>query len=238
MRGEVISVDGLSGDGLISGDDGARYAFTGSAVRGAGVKSGDRVDFVPLDGAATEVMGLATAPRPAASPGAGRGPTGERPYAFGFSMFAFEGRLRRSHFWINWLILLVFGFLVGLIPILGALVSLILIWPNLAIQVKRLHDMGRSGWWVTLPFGATIIGIIGAIAAVAIGAMANPDAFQNEDTTAMLTTMGPMFIGIASIVLVNIAFLLWIDIADSQPGANAHGANPKNPGQSAADAFS
>lgn len=237
MRGEVISVDGLSGDGLISGDDGARYAFTGSAVRGSGVQAGDRVDFLPLDGAATEVMSLTAAPRPAASQGSGRRPTGERPYDFGFGMFAFQGRLRRSHFWINWGILLAVGMAMGVIPVVGQLIGLLLIWPNLAIQVKRLHDMGRSGWWAALPFCATIVGFIAAIAAVVISAMANREAFQNEDTTAMLAAMAPMFIGMAGIFLVNIAFLLWIGIVDSQPGANAHGANPKNPGPSAADAF-
>lgn len=237
MRGEVISVDGLSGDGLISGDDGARYGFTGSAIRGAGVQPGDRVDFVPADGAATEVMSLASGARPV-SRAPGGGATGERPYDFGYSMFAFEGRLRRSHFWINWVILLVFGSVVGLIPVLGQLVGLVLIWPNIAIQVKRLHDMGRTGWWAALPFGVTLVGVVGAITGLVMGALRNPDAYQNEDTAAVLSMMGPMIFAFIGIVLVNLGFLLWIGIVDSQAGSNAHGANPRNPGQSAADAFS
>lgn len=56
-------------------------------------------------------------------------------------MFSFEGRTRRSHFWIGWLICLGVGVVAGWIPIIGALISLLLIWPNLAIPVKRLHDM-------------------------------------------------------------------------------------------------
>jgi uncharacterized membrane protein YhaH (DUF805 family) len=39
--------------------------------------------------------------------------------------------------------------------------SLILYWiPQLAVTVRRLHDTGRSGWWMFKPF---LIGILGAI---------------------------------------------------------------------------
>jgi uncharacterized membrane protein YhaH (DUF805 family) len=43
------------------------------------------------------------------------------------------------------------------------LAILILIWPFVAITVKRLHDLNLSGWWVLLtlaiPFAAKMIGI-------------------------------------------------------------------------------
>ncbi|HVL41489.1 MAG TPA: DUF805 domain-containing protein, partial [Brevundimonas sp.] len=55
-------------------------------------------------------------------------------------LFSFEGRTRRSHFWIGWLICLGVGVVAGWIPPLAGLVSLLLIWPNVAITVKRLHD--------------------------------------------------------------------------------------------------
>ena len=32
-----------------------------------------------------------------------------------------------------------------------------IILPTVAVGVRRLHDIGKSGWWVLLPF--TIIGI-------------------------------------------------------------------------------
>lgn len=69
MRGEILSVDGLSGDGLISGDDGVRYPFPASAVRRA-VQPGDKVDFVPVDGAATDVIPIPSgaAATPAGAP--------------------------------------------------------------------------------------------------------------------------------------------------------------------------
>ena len=64
-------------------------------------------------------------------------------------LFSFEGRTRRSHFWIGWLICLGAGVVAGWIPLIGFALSIALIWPNLAISVKRLHDMGHAGTsWV------------------------------------------------------------------------------------------
>ena len=40
---------------------------------------------------------------------------------------------------------------------LGAIVSLALMIPNFAVAARRLHDIGRSGWWQLIAF--TIIGI-------------------------------------------------------------------------------
>jgi uncharacterized membrane protein YhaH (DUF805 family) len=40
-----------------------------------------------------------------------------------------------------------------------ALWSLILIWPQLALMVKRCHDIGRSGWFIAVTF-IPVVGII------------------------------------------------------------------------------
>ncbi len=81
----------------------------------------------------------------------------------------FTGRASRPEFW--WWVLAVFLILIvtqlidGAIiaPILGfsafqpeggqplsVLVSLGLILPNIAVGVRRLHDTGRSGWWILI----------------------------------------------------------------------------------------
>ena len=41
---------------------------------------------------------------------------------------------------------------------LSTITSLILLLPSLAVAVRRLHDVGRSGWWILITF--TVIGII------------------------------------------------------------------------------
>ena len=76
----------------------------------------------------------------------------------------FRTRSSRSEYW--WWSL--FSLLVGLatstldliigVAILNGLSSLALFLPGLAVAIRRLHDVNRSGWWFLLAF--TIIGIL------------------------------------------------------------------------------
>ncbi len=58
MRGKVLSYSDLDGSGLISGDDGVRYAFTRGTLQGGlrEVSAGAEVDFEVVDGAAANVF--------------------------------------------------------------------------------------------------------------------------------------------------------------------------------------
>ncbi len=142
-------------------------------------------------------------------------------------LFSFDGRIRRSHFWIGWLICLGVGVVAGWIPILGGLISLALIWPNLAISVKRLHDMGKSGWLVAIPFVVSFVAGIVAVATVGISAITNSAALEREEPAAIFALIGPAIGFVALICLVNLGFLLWIGLSEGQRGDNRFGPNPK-----------
>jgi uncharacterized membrane protein YhaH (DUF805 family) len=82
----------------------------------------------------------------------------------------FEGRARRSEFWFfqlfNFLINLGLIFLIFLTgnkhsPLNGLsfIYSLAVFLPSLAVSVRRLHDIDRSGWWLLIAF----IPFVGAI---------------------------------------------------------------------------
>lgn len=63
----------------------------------------------------------------------------------------FSGRASRPEFW--WFLL--FQFLVSVAATVvsekfGSLVNLALLLPALAVGTRRLHDIGRSGWWQLL----------------------------------------------------------------------------------------
>jgi uncharacterized membrane protein YhaH (DUF805 family) len=68
----------------------------------------------------------------------------------------FSGRARRSEFWWFFLFAVIVYIVVGIIDaaigssILGLIVSLALLLPSLAVNVRRLHDTGRSGWWILI----------------------------------------------------------------------------------------
>lgn len=83
-----------------------------------------------------------------------------------------EGRARRKEYWMFTLVscVIVFGLTVAdyilgwmLMPdvgVLSTIASLIFLVPNIAVSVRRLHDIGKSGWWLLLFF----VPIIGPIA--------------------------------------------------------------------------
>jgi len=86
----------------------------------------------------------------------------------GFSKYAvFSGRATRPEHWYFVLFAYLIQFVIGFIGIaIGAsdesvdgfsfLVTLAMLSPWLAVTVRRLHDINRSGWWMLLPL--TIIG--------------------------------------------------------------------------------
>ncbi|MFT5005047.1 MAG: uncharacterized membrane protein YhaH (DUF805 family) [Paracoccaceae bacterium] len=68
----------------------------------------------------------------------------------------FSGRASRSEFW--WWAL--FVNLVGLVPLIGFIISIAALIPYLAVTARRLHDGGRSGWWQVLPLGMFLVMIV------------------------------------------------------------------------------
>ena len=86
----------------------------------------------------------------------------------------FRGRAPRSEYWWYqlFLILLYFvvGFLVGLTSsnengagiggLIMLLTFLIFFLPSLAVVIRRLHDINRTGWWTLItfiPFGSLVL---------------------------------------------------------------------------------
>ena len=77
----------------------------------------------------------------------------------------FSGRARRTEYWmfylINVVIGAVLGFVCGLIGITAVayIYSLAVLVPGIAVGVRRMHDIGKSGWWVLI----SLIPLIGTI---------------------------------------------------------------------------
>jgi uncharacterized membrane protein YhaH (DUF805 family) len=107
----------------------------------------------------------------------------------------FSGRARRTEFFSFALLFLVVQFVAGRIDarsgviatvafrmgIVELIVSLLLLLPLVAVGVRRLHDSGRSGWWLLLfyiPYLGWLVsaqnnsGELVSLGALAVGAIA------------------------------------------------------------------
>jgi len=68
-----------------------------------------------------------------------------------FAKYAtFDGRARRSEYWYWTLFNILVSLFLGWIPFLGWLICLAMFLPGIAVCVRRLHDIGKSGWWYLL----------------------------------------------------------------------------------------
>lgn len=89
--------------------------------------------------------------------------------------FNFSDRSRRKEYWMFMLIATLIMFVLTFVDIfagleiaedvgiLSTLFSLILIIPSLAVTFRRLHDTGKSGWWILIsliPFIGWIVLLI------------------------------------------------------------------------------
>ena len=81
-------------------------------------------------------------------------------------LFSFKGRISRQPYWLFTLALavvilgpaiFVFGFGTDAADTYVDVSGFVLLWPVLAVQVKRWHDRDKSGWWVLV----NLIPIIG-----------------------------------------------------------------------------
>ncbi len=70
----------------------------------------------------------------------------------------FNGRARRKEFWMFFLfhIILTYGLLfIGIkleFPLLSTIYSLATMLPYLGVLIRRMHDVGKSGWFCLIPF--------------------------------------------------------------------------------------
>jgi uncharacterized membrane protein YhaH (DUF805 family) len=84
----------------------------------------------------------------------------------------FDGRARRQEYWMFVLISTLLPFLAMIlagalgmqmgngVQVLLVVYYAVTLLPSIAVWVRRLHDTGRSGWWVW----ASFVPLIGAIA--------------------------------------------------------------------------
>jgi uncharacterized membrane protein YhaH (DUF805 family) len=146
--------------------------------------------------------------------------------------FKFSGRATRAEYW--WFILFtqLISF-VAIVPIIGwiiaPLVSLGSIIPSISLSVRRLHDIGKSGWWMMTLVGISFIWIIWIISLIdKLSGLENwgegkSDAFWEEFLASFLVTGGILaIVGIA----ITIGWVVWF-VRKGDKGPNKYGPDPR-----------
>tara|TARA_B100000700_G_scaffold257798_1_gene291740 strand:+ start:614 stop:1093 length:480 start_codon:yes stop_codon:yes gene_type:complete len=70
----------------------------------------------------------------------------------------FSGRASRNEYWSSWffiqltsIFLLIFAFRARPLFLIFIIFSIFIIIPSLAVTVRRLHDVNKSGYWLIVP---------------------------------------------------------------------------------------
>ena len=129
----------------------------------------------------------------------------------------FKGRASRSEYW--WYMLFA-----SLISLLGAVIAstlygdpseltlfdivwLLIFLPGLAVSIRRLHDVNKSGWWLLYPW---------------LGLILVPIASLFDDTSLMDSMVVISF----SLMTLGYLYVLYLAIKKSDSGENQYGKNP------------
>jgi uncharacterized membrane protein YhaH (DUF805 family) len=116
-----------------------------------------------------------------------------------------RGRMNRATYW---------SILGGMVVFVIAVAAFGVRPPRIAegllifLCVPRLHDLGRSGWWVLIPLGVEVVALVTAFS-----------AFSADDA--------PMIFGGAFLVIAVVVVVL--GLIPGQPHANRFGEPSKGP---------
>ena len=98
----------------------------------------------------------------------------------------FNGRARRQEYWMfvlfNIIVSVVVSVLDSIMGTWGAIVGLYglaMLIPGLAVSIRRLHDIGKSGWMVLIVF-IPLIGIIWLIILLATDSTPGNNQYGNN----------------------------------------------------------
>lgn len=78
----------------------------------------------------------------------------------------FEGRARRKEYWMFFLFNMIFSYSLTFLDLLvletgfiNLIYSLAVLLPSIAVGVRRMHDVGKSGWYILIPIYNLILAV-------------------------------------------------------------------------------
>ncbi|WP_088043303.1 DUF805 domain-containing protein [Bacillus sp. EAC] len=141
--------------------------------------------------------------------------------------YDFSGRARRKEYWMFTLTNTLFNFLVTgvlvstnasfVVNIVAIIYYVLMFIPILSVSIRRLHDIGKNGWWL-------LISVLPFIWFLPLFLLPVAQVFGINMQYQLVGLVG-IFVSLLTIIcfIVMITFFC----IDSQNGGNQYGANPK-----------
>lgn len=151
-------------------------------------------------------------------------------------LFSFNGRINRSQYWlgtigvnlVNWVVMLAMAG-ASAVPaeknpataLAAASSQLAMIlpltigvaWIAMALQVKRFHDRGQSGWWSLLPIAPVLLMVGNVFAAIA----------EQWPAERLFGSMGFPFL---ALIVISVGFFVNLGCLGSKDGPNKYDHTP------------
>lgn len=173
----------------------------------------------------------------------------------------FSGRATRAEFWWWALAVFIVSSVLGVVEsafntltggesysVLSAIFSLAVLLPNMAVTVRRLHDIGKSGWWLLLWIVAVVAPWL-ILAGLAVGAVYStfyaaglspgPIEFFSDLLIGFALIWILAILGLILALLISLAIVIWQIIwlaRQGQTGPNRYGPDPRAPEETPAAA--
>ena len=171
-----------------------------------------------------------------------------------FRYFDFKGRSSRSEFWWYSLMIFLIGVLYsiysiasmpsfedmmdpyfdesslgyGFIDYVYIIFSLLVFIPGIAVSVRRLHDINRTGWWLAAFYGSMTMAsavIVGAMVTIFVSAM----FAMTGDTGGFASSFVGAYVMMALAAGIFIGTFVWMVVWYASPGVstdNRFGSDP------------
>jgi uncharacterized membrane protein YhaH (DUF805 family) len=140
----------------------------------------------------------------------------------------FKGRATRSEYW--WWVLFVILLQIVTSSItdqLANVASLVVFLPGLAVLARRLHDTGRSAWWMASPIALVTVAIIAVVALLtSVGLdLANVDSWDPESAFEGASATLVLLAGVTSLAALILVVIVWVvfPCLKSDSGMNKYG---------------
>lgn len=116
----------------------------------------------------------------------------------------------------------------GILALLSGLFLLFSIIPSISVQVRRLHDVGRSGWWVFWMFAISLVAAVVPLFVLGFDKAVDMNDFSIISNSFSASLVSGLIVLVANIANWAMGIAVFIfSLFDSQRGANKYGPSPK-----------